>query len=33
MYGVSLKDRKRGMVLYSLFGIQSVAEEVGPGRL
>ena len=33
MCGVSLKDRKRSEVLYSLLGIQSVAEVVRQGRL
>jgi hypothetical protein len=31
--GVSLKDRKRGRVLYSLLGVQSMAEVVRRGRL
>ena len=30
---MSLKDRKRSEVLYSLLGVQSVAELVGRGRL
>ena len=33
MYRVSLKDRKHSEVLYSLLGIQSVAEMVRHGRL
>ena len=33
MCGVSLKDRKRSEVLYSLLGIQSVTEVVRHGRL
>ena len=33
MCGVSLKDRKRSVDLYSLFGVQSVAEVVRRGRL
>ena len=33
MCGVSLKDRKRSEVLYSLLGVQSVAEVVRCGRL
>ena len=33
MYGVSLKDRKRSEDLYSLLGVQSVAEVVRRGRL
>ena len=32
MCGVSLKDRKRSVNLYSLLGVQSV-DEVDPGRL
>ena len=31
--GVSLKDRKRTVDLYSLLGVQSVADEVRRGRL
>ena len=33
MYGVSLKDRKRSEVLYSLLGVQSMAKVVRRGRL
>ena len=33
MCGVSLKDRKRSEVLYSLSGVQSVAKVVRRGRL
>ena len=33
MCGVSLKDRKRSKVLYSLLGVQSVAKVVRRGRL
>ena len=33
MCGVSLKDRKRSKVLYSLLGVQSVAEVMRRGRL
>ena len=33
MCGVSLKDRKRSVDLYSLLGVQSVADVVRPGRL
>ena len=33
MCGVSLKDRKRSEVLYSLLGVQSMAEVVRRGRL
>ena len=33
MCGVSLKDRKRSVDLYSLLGIQSVADSVRRGRL
>ena len=33
MCGVSLKDRKRTVDLYSLLGVQSVAEVVRCGRL
>ena len=33
MCGVSLKDRKRSEVLYSLLGVQSVAKVVRRGRL
>ena len=33
MCGVSLKDRKQSEVLYSLLGVQSVAEVVRRGRL
>ena len=33
MCGVSLKDRKRSQVLYSLLGSQSVADMVRHGRL
>ena len=33
MCGVSLKDRKRSVNLYSLLGVQSVAEVVRWGRL
>ena len=33
MCGGSLKDRKRSVDLYSLFGIQSVADVVRHGRL
>ena len=33
MCGVSLKDRKRSEVLYSLLGVQSVAKVVRHGRL
>ena len=33
MCDVSLKDRKRSEVLYSLLGVQSVAEVVRLGRL
>ena len=33
MCDVSLKDRKRSEVLYSVLGIQSVAEVVKHGRL
>ena len=33
MCGVSLKDRKRSVDLYSLLGVESVAEVVRQGRL
>ena len=33
MCDVSLKDRKRSEVLYSLLGVQSMAEVVRRGRL
>ena len=33
MCGVSLKERKRSEVLYSLLGVQCVAEVVRHGRL
>ena len=33
MCGVSLKDRKRSVDLYSLFEVQSLAEVVRRGRL
>ena len=33
MCGVSLGDRKRSMDMYSLLGVQSVAEVVRRGRL
>ena len=33
MCGVSLKDRKRSEVMYSLLGIQSMAEVMRHGRL
>ena len=33
MCGVSLKDRKRSVELYSLLGVQSVAGVVRQGRL
>ena len=33
MCGVSLKDRKRSVDLYSLLGVQSVADVVRHGRL
>ena len=33
MCGVSLKDRKRSVDLYSLLGVQSMAEVVRRGRL
>ena len=33
MCGVSLKDTKRSVDLYSLLGVESVAEEVRCGRL
>ena len=33
MCGVSLKDTKRSVDLYSLLGVQSVADMVRPGRL
>ena len=32
-YGVSLKDRKRSVDLYSLLGVESMAEVVRRGRL
>ena len=33
MCGVSLKDRKRSVDLYSLLGVQIVADVARPGRL
>ena len=33
MCGMSLKDRKRIVDLYSLLGVQSVADVVGRGKL
>ena len=33
MFGVSLKDRKRSVDLYSLLGVQSVDEVIRRGRL